>query len=918
MPKQTVAFYALNRGEVSRLALDRVDVDKLRLSAEQQINWLPYTMGPMTLRPGLGHQGSIKNDSPCKLIEFIYSSDDKALIELTDSLLRIWIDGAVVTRAANASSVPAFASWTTSPSPGATITTAGNLAISGVLYGNVSSAYGQMTIDAGDVGKEIALRIVISKGSLAFKIGTTIGGSEILATTNLDVGTHSIAFTPSGTTVYCQFDSSKYALRVVDSIQVEAAGELSLPTTWTETDLPYVRYDTSADVVFVACQGHPQKKIERRSATSWSIVDYIVLDGPFPSAPGNDAFQITASAYEGDVTLTANKAFFTQDHVGSLLRLFHNGQTRQVDLNKGDTWSRPIRVSGISANAGTMFTGSNDRVFAINLTGTWVGTVTVERTYDPDGLSNWVKYLTYTTNGLRGIDDGMNNVVAWYRVGFQAADYTSGTVSIGVTYNGGGGAGIARIRTVPNSTTANAEVLDYINSDGVHAGYFANHGPCSDYRLSEWSAAAKGYPSSVTLHEGRLWWSGANKIWGSVSDAYQSFDYEKTGDAAPISRSIGKGPVAHTNFLLSFSRLAMGTDSGIVTARSSSFDEPLTPTAFNLKYSTNQGAAPLRALQVDNHGVFVQRSNRRVYLLSFQAQTADFVPIDLTRLNLDIGIPGFVDLTVQRQPDTRLLFVRGDGKLAVLLFDEQDDVQAWWRIETDGVIENVAVLPGQLEDEVYVVVARTIGGVTKRFLEKFARLDECKGGATSKLADSHVVYSGAPTTVLAGLDHLEGKAVVVWGDGKEIGFDQNNPATVATYTVASGKIVLPTAVSNAVTGLPYTATFVSAKLAYAAAQGTAINQVKRVGHIGIVADTMHYQAIRYGHWHEDPAEMILRSLPPVERGKPTPVDTIWSSYDQQQFPFPGEWDTDARIMIQGQAPRPATICGFTLEMETSG
>lgn len=914
MPKQTVAFYALNRGEVSRLALDRVDVDKLRLSAEQQINWLPLTMGPMTLRPGSGYIGEVLASSSCRLMEFVYSTTDAALIELTQSVMRVWVDDALVTRPAVSATIQPFSAWTQTISTGATIDVShGDLRITSVRPGDISSAYGSMAITAGQESLEHALRITISKGPVLFKIGTTVGGEEILSSTPLDNGVHSIAFTPGTSTVYCQFDSTKLAQRTVGSIAVEVAGVMSLPTPWTSDLLNYVQYDQSADVIYVACRDCIQKKIERRSRTSWSIVDYRVPDGPFANAPGDESFTFSASYFDGDVTLTCNKPFFTPNHVGAKLRLFHNGQTRQSNLSKSDTYTHPIRVAGTS----TASFSSKDREFAISLNGTWSGTIMVERTYDPDGLTDWVSFKSYTVNGLYVIDDQLNNVIVWYRVGFMPSGYTSGTCTVGVAYNGGGGAGICEITAVTDSRNASVEVADYIDSKGARYGYLHNQGVAANWRMSQWNAIS-GYPSSCALHEGRLWWAGANKSWGSVSDTYASFDFEKTGDAAPIVRSIGKGPVAHTNFMLSLSRLAIGTDGGVVTARSSSFDEPLTPTAFNLKYSTNQGTAPLRAIQVDNNGVFVQRSGRRVYLLSFVAQSADFKPFDLTRLNMDIGVPGFVDIAVQRQPDTRLLLVRGDGQLAVLLSDEQDDVQAWWRIETDGVIENVAVLPGQLEDEVYVVVARTIGGVTKRFLEKFARLDECKGGATSKLADSHVVYSGAPTTVLAGLDHLEGKAVVVWGDGKEIGFDQNNPATVATYTVASGKIVLPTAVSNAVTGLPYTATFVSAKLAYAAAQGTAINQVKRVGHIGIVADTMHYQAIRYGHWHEDPAEMILRSLPPVERGKPTPVDTIWSSYDQQQFPFPGEWDTDARIMIQGQAPRPATICGFTLEMETSG
>ena len=53
----------------------------------------------------------------------------------------------------------------------------------------------------------------------------------------------------------------------------------------------------------------------------------------------------------------------------------------------------------------------------------------------------------------------------------------------------------------------------------------------------------RGYPSSVTFHDGRLWWAGKDSIIGSVSDAYDSFDATVEGDSGPINRTLAKGPV---------------------------------------------------------------------------------------------------------------------------------------------------------------------------------------------------------------------------------------------------------------------------------------------------------------------------------------------------------------------------------------
>src|SRR5690606_8181026 len=116
-----------------------------------------------------------------------------------------------------------------------------------------------------------------------------------------------------------------------------------------------------------------------------------------------------------------------------------------------------------------------------------------------------------------------------------------------------------------------------------------------DWWEGEWSSY-RGYPSAVSLYEGRLWHAGLDKLWASISDAYEDFDDEFEGDAGPISRSIGEGPVDSIHWLLALGRLLFGTalNSGdfpaakiggnnVFAVRSSSFDEPLTPTNFSLK-----------------------------------------------------------------------------------------------------------------------------------------------------------------------------------------------------------------------------------------------------------------------------------------------------------------------------------------------
>lgn len=921
MPSQNIPFYHPNGGEISRLALMRVDLEKMRLAADTMVNWMPLVSGPMTIRPGTKYLGSTLGDKTAKLLEFVYSASETALIELTDQNMRVWRDDALVSRDAVSSSLQDITSWTLKPSLGASISTAGGvLTIQDVTDGSISTAYGILNC-TNDVGKKHGIRFTVLRGgNLLFKAGTTPGGEDVITTTSLEAGTYSFCITAPAPTIYLQFDSRDARSYAVTQPTLEAAGPLVLPTPWKEGDLPKIRYDQSSDIIYVACEGYRQKMIQRRSNNSWAIVNYQANDGPFPAKQGDKTFKFVNSVLRGDGTLTCSKDFFTQDLVGATMRLFHQGQTTTKPLNVATTATTPIRVTGvsnwvppqwivvsISGNSTPIqipgYFQSFDRRYQIKITGlTGTGnTVVLQRTYDVNGLTDWADAETYTTDQNKDYQDQEDNVIVYYRLFMKT--YAAGTTICTLTFSGSGGAGICRIVSLDASTPKRKANIQVINE-------FANLTETDDWRLEQWNGT-DGYPSSVALHEGRLWWSGGARVWGSVSDAYTSYDFLAKGDAAPINRSIGKGPIQTTHFMLSLGRLAIGTDYGVVTARSSSFDEPLTPTKFNLRFTNTQGTfKDLRALQLDQSGVFVQRSNRRVYIMQFSNQTFDYKTIDLTRLNFDIGIPGFKDLTIQRQLDTRMLFVRCDGQLACFIYEQDDEVYAWYRFVTAGSdkYEAVGVLPGTLEDSVYVVVHRTVNGVAKRYVEKFARLDEAQDTAMPRLSDSYYEYKGAKVSVIPNLDHLEGRTVSVWTNNGEAG----------NYVVTGGAINLPNRVTSAIIGLPYTAQFISAKLAYAAAGGTAVNRAKRVSQIGFVLDRTHYQGVRYGQYDPYSETYTADSLPLIEEGVKTPAGTVWQHYDQQPFEFNGEWSPDSRIYIEAASPRPATVLGFTIEMRTSG
>jgi hypothetical protein len=99
--------------------------------------------------------------------------------------------------------------------------------------------------------------------------------------------------------------------------------------------------------------------------------------------------------------------------------------------------------------------------------------------------------------------------------------------------------------------------------------------------------------------------------------------------------------------------------------------------------------------------------------------------------------------------------------------------------------ESVAVIPSTSEDEVWVTVARVIGGNLVRYIERMKPRDWGDDMEDMFFIDSGLTYDSTSTTSISGLDHLEGETVSILGDG----------AVQPSKTVSSGAITLSEAAS---------------------------------------------------------------------------------------------------------------------------
>lgn len=840
------------------------------MAAQKQSNFIPRVLGPMSLRPGWEHKGSTKGNNQAFYLPFIFSTDDTALIELTDQTMRIWVDDALITRPSVSTAVTNgtfnsdLTGWTDNDEAGGTSAWATGGYMSLVSNGNSAAIRDQqLTIAVGDQNKLHALRVVVTQGECILRVGTSVGGTTLISETTLRPGVHSLAFTPTTGSAWVRLQARLTYPTLVDSCTIEAAGVMEVPTPWVTDNLRKIRARQSADVVFIACKGVKQKRIERRGVNSWSVVDYVANLGPF-LVGNSSSITIAPSALNGSITLDASSPVFRPTNVGGLYSIDSTGQAVTRDISAADVYTDPIRISGVSSQ----------RTFGVTIIGTWVGTVTLQRSIGAPG--SWVDIANYTGNVSTSRTDTLDNQIVYYRIGIKPSNYTSGSATVGLSYASGSISGVARITTFVSEIQVNAVVVKDFGA--VTATTNWAEGAWSDRR---------GFPSAVGIHEGRVWWAGSDKINGSVSDDFANYDASTTGDSAPISRSIGSGPVDTINWLLEGQQLLLGAQGAEHICRSTSLGEPLTTTNFNLKEATSRGSLGVDAIKVDTSGLFVDRSGSRIFELEYDNVGSTYTPNDLTEIRPEIAQPGVYRLGVQRRPDTRVHAVRSDGKVALLVFNKAEDVKAWVQIETDGFVEDVVVLPGTEEDSVYYSVRRVVNGNTVRYLEKWAAQSECVGGMVNKQADSFVEYSGAPTTVISGLGHLEGEEVVCWADGTDQG----------TYTVSSGSITLPAAVSEAIVGLGYVADYVSVKAQY-------LTKQKKLDRIGLVLFDTHARGLQFGQDFDH-----LDDLPMIEEGEEVSADYIWDDYEMVSTTLDGTFNPNARLCLRAQAPRPCTVGG---------
>lgn len=752
-----------------------------------------------------------------------------------------------------------------------------------------------------------------------------------------------IPFEFSVTQAYILEFGDQYIRFYKDQGRIESGGAAyEIVSPYLEEHLAGIKYAQDADTMYLVHPLYAPRKLTRTGHTSWTLSLADFNNGPYLdeqswNITGNDL--IVNGTMESDSSWASVGTPTTNER--SSEKFSEGGYSRKFTVDAA--------AEGIQSDAFTTVAGKCYRLtFKVY---TAAGGLKVNLTYgdgdiDLSGLTlsavpqnAWTEYtffffepadggggsarISFTSGWLSSgtwyIDEVSVHEIEGHCVWFSARQGTSVTMTSSTplfeaghvgsfwrirhpfkthdTSIGPEDEGYVKINSVTSSTSANVTVMSELR-DSAKTPYF-----------SEGAFSVKrGYPAAIALHKECMWLANTidypQTLWRSRVGSYEDFSPGTDADNG-FSYTLSSEKVNAITWIAPVTHLIVGTNNGEWTIEPPDSNKPLSPTNVEANQQSAYGCAELSPINLRNVVLFMQRLGlpqnygEVARELSYRYDLDGYVARNLTLLAEHITKGGVVDWAYMSSPFPIIWAARADGTLLGMTYEKDQEVYAWHRHPMAGAVESVAVIPGAYQDELWMVVRRTINGVTKRFVEFLTEFDWGSDQEDCFFVDCGLTYDGAPATTISGLDHLVGATVQILADG----------ALVPDQVVAAGgSITLETAASVVQVGLQFISDLEPMDLEAGAMEGTAQGKKKRIHEVGIKLYQTGCGLV--GPDADRLDEIITRNMnDPL--GSPPPLFT-----GDYELAFPGGYSTAGRILIRQDKPLPMTVLCLMPRLDT--
>jgi len=341
-----------------------------------------------------------------------------------------------------------------------------------------------------------------------------------------------------------------------------------------------------------------------------------------------------------------------------------------------------------------------------------------------------------------------------------------------------------------------AKIVKYVSSTVVNAvtefPFFDTSAIASgDWELETgyedvWSAS-KGWPRSVTFHQGRLFFGGSKSrpstIWGSKVGLFFDFEAVEGLDDDAVEATLD------TNTFNAIVDIISGRDLQVFTTGGEFYVPqegltPITPTDFFLSTTSRNGCKEgVRVKQLESGILFVQRQGKALSEIAYSDTQLTYITSKISLLSGHLlKNPTRMDIrraVATDENDLLLIINESDGTIVAFSLLRLQNVIAPSEFTTVGSFVDVGV---DITD-IYTIVKRDDNGTDKYYVEVFD--------------NTYLTDSGVKGTTASSLDmsHVDGATVNVISDGYvELNQVADSAVTFVNPPTASSEVGLPISV----------------------------------------------------------------------------------------------------------------------------
>jgi hypothetical protein len=382
-----------------------------------------------------------------------------------------------------------------------------------------------------------------------------------------------------------------------------------------------------------------------------------------------------------------------------------------------------------------------------------------------------------------------------------------------------------------------ARIIQYISNNSVKAVTEYPFFDTSNIAQGSWEiesgyedvwSSGKGWPRTVTFHEGRLYFGGSKSrpstIWGSKIGIFDEFMPTEAFDDDAVEATLD------TSSLNVIVDMISGRDLQVFTTGAEFYvpqagTDPITPTTLTFKGVSRNGIKPgTRVQSLESGTVYIQRQGKSINEFLFSDTQLTYVTQRISLLSGHL-LKAPTRMALRRanstdEGDLLLMVNDTDGSMAAFSIMRSQQITAPSEFITDGLFKDVSI---DVTD-IYAVVRRTFNSTNKFFVELFSfdRFTDC------------AFIGGSAGGVGSGLPHI-GKALNVICDGVPQGNETVSGGGAVTFDRES--------TTSYEVGLPFTVFAKTMPVEIKLQTGTRIGFKKRIVEINALVDNTQHLAL---------------------------------------------------------------------------